>query len=113
MQFKEFEKKLKKLNPKLVIIPGPGHAWGVYAHEPQCEDANELGLHHICGMPRPSFFCLPRKSFWRFHEWKVKYGLDMGKPEFNRGWETVLQLLVDKGYLPRHRTRHTFGVSTL
>lgn len=101
MQFSEFKRRLKRLNPHLVIVPGAGKASGIYVRQNGHEDAS-LGLVFVCGMPSQTrFFNLPERNF--FDE----------KSDFHRGIRTVVSLLASKGHVNLQSAMRTFGWAAL
>lgn len=116
MTFYEFKRKLKKLNPNIEIIRGPLKVFGVYIKQKQMgEDdveSNKADLAHICGMPSSRVFLnLPKYDFWE-QPWN-KYGIKIGKPEFHRGWKTVVSLLASKGFFKAADAKRTFNLVSL
>lgn len=83
MTFTEFKTRLRKLNRRLVAIPGAGRIAGLYLYMPKHPISNpETGLKHLGGMPSPFFYNLPKYSFW-----------DDSLGGFNKGTDTVLRTL--------------------
>ncbi len=106
MQFSEFQRRLKKLNPRLRIIPGPNKAWGLYVptgtYDPE---SHGEGLRWVAGMSSPKFAGpnLPKRDFIMPTE-RTK-----GKPEFMRGWKGTVKQLVSTGAIRRSEALHEFS----
>jgi hypothetical protein len=93
MRVKELVARLKKLDPRVVFVPGPGKVSGLYLHIPRHPEAHANGLFWIGAVPSPHWFhSMPEKDI--FTEKKnVRIGTP---PEYHRGWKTVLKLLVER-----------------
>jgi hypothetical protein len=96
MHFSTFQRKLKRLNPKIRIIPGPNKAWGIYVptgtYDP---DTHGEGLRWVAGMTSPKFTLgvIPKQNFVK--PAPEVFGVKWGKPEWFRGWKATLRQLVD------------------
>ncbi len=99
MLFKDFERKVRAINPKLVFAKFGGPVYGIHIRLPRHPDANEHGLVHICSMQSP----------WWYGQTLAPVNKTDSKGRFVRGWYTVLRLLVDKHFLSNAKTRAAFG----
>jgi len=99
MLFKDFERKLKKLNSKLRIFRMPGPVWGMHIHLPRHEFCNEYGYVHLFSVTSPWWYGQSMPEVDR----KDKWGRHM------RGWRTVLRLLVDQHWVSNAKARSLFG----
>jgi hypothetical protein len=99
MLFKEFEKKIKRLNPKLRIFKFGGPVWGMHIHQPRHEFANEHGCVHLFSVTSP---------WWYGQSMPEVDRLD-SKGRFMRGWRTCLRLLVDKHLISDSKAHAEFG----
>lgn len=86
---KEFVRKLRLINPKIRVCPGPNGVWGVYVRMPRHPDANPAGDVHYGGLSAPEGGCgpIPRKHYFDFRGMRC------------RGYLETLRILVDKGAL--------------
>jgi hypothetical protein len=94
---REFISRLRKIDPGIRQVVGPGHVAGLYKRFPRHPDANN-GLLWIgaCLSPRV-FSSLPAKDI--MHE---KYG-------YIRGWMTTLGLLVKAKHISMAKAIEQFG----
>lgn len=99
MLFKDFEAKVKELNPQLKIFRFGGPVWGMHIRRPRHEYANEHGYLHLFSVPSPWWYgtSIPEVDT------KDKMG------RFVRGWRTCLRLLVDQHWVSNQKARSLFG----
>jgi hypothetical protein len=88
MTIRELVGKLRHIDRRFRVIPGPRGIFGVYVKAPRHPDANVMGLVHICGLSAPNGFCgsAPDRAF------DDKFGMRY------RPYLETLRLLFDKGY---------------
>lgn len=99
MRVKEFVSKLRLCDSRIRLVPGPNRSSGLYIKQPRHPDANEQGLRWIGAVQSPSWF-------WGSMQSKDWFDKDGG---YNRGWMTVVGLLVKGGYITKRSAGHVFG----
>ena len=103
MTNKDFEKKLKRLNSKIRLIPGKLEASGVYIHQPRHPDSYE-GLTHVGGYPTPKHF--PKIPQWNFRTYE--FLTSEGDPRIVHGWNEVVHHLIGAGMFGSGRAKKAF-----
>ena len=99
MLFKDFEAKIKRLNPKLVVLRFGGPVFGLHIRQPRHEFANELGLVHLFSLPSP----------WWYGATMPEVDTVDKRGRYVRGWRTCLRLLVDQHHVSESKARAAFG----
>lgn len=101
MTAKEFVRKLRRIDPRFVFIPGPYKSSGLYLKEDNHEDSVN-GLRWVAALPSPRFFGVMPEVDWMH----PVHG-------YVRGWRQILRILLAHGHIPKDRASKLFGSSFL
>lgn len=100
---KDFEKRLKKLNSKIRLVPGLMEGSGVYLYQPRNPQAVK-GLTQVAGYPSPKYFRkIPQ---WNFRTYE--FMTSEGDPRIVHGWNEILHKLIDRGVCGSGRAKKVF-----
>ncbi len=100
---KDFERRLKKLNSKIRLVPGKLEGSGVYLYQPRHPESHK-GLTYVAGYPSPKYFRkIPQ---WNFRTYE--FLTSEGDPRIVHGWNEVIHELVGKGVCGSGKAKSVF-----